>query len=269
VTSAAQQHLCDFFGLRVEPSSEVVEEPNDPFYTQALWSEWGSRGVGTCSNHSERSHGRANRKVAAVHSLVRRISILVGMLQQKAQNFGLKSVNRSAQAFLRDLQAGTATTDAECPVHCGWEAIYSNRFAIPNFPCRHTAWSRAPQIDWARGGEPFTLGAFDSSPHDVVSVQYAGDRAWHLARDRTHVQRCETAADPSEARPGLDENKEPEIFFQRLIRELRVIFPGGYQGSTADLATDYGAFLQDRSRDGPVMRARFQLVTFNNLRKRR
>jgi hypothetical protein len=191
------------------------------------------------------------------------------MLQQKAQNFGLQSVNRSAQDFLRDLQAGIATTDAECPVQCGWEAIYSKRFAIPNFPCRHTAQSRAPQIDWERGGELFTLGAFDSPDERVHSVPYAEDRPWHLARDRNHIQRCETTADPLEARLGQGENEDATAFLRRLIRELRVNFPGGYQGSTKNLALEYGAFLQDLSRDSPVMRAKFQLLMFNKLSKRR
>jgi hypothetical protein len=148
-------------------------------------------------------------------------------------------------------------------------AIYSKRFAIPNFLCRHTAQSRASQIDWERGGELFTLGAFDSSVHDVVSVPYGEDHAWALARDRNHVQRCVPTADPLETRPGLDGNEKADDFIYRLNKELRINFPRGYEDSPADLGLDFGVFLVNRSRDSLVMRAKFQLLMFNKLSKRR
>jgi hypothetical protein len=265
VSSAGARHSCELFGLSLnQDMTHVTMNGIDPFRMQALWSERGSRGVATCTNHSEGSHGRANRKVAGVRSLIRRMTIVIDMLHKKAQHFCADRVNRSPKAVITKLtqsakkQEGVKTSliPNECPERCGWGTISANRFMIPNFPCQHTALHREQEIDWARNGMTFGLGDLEPQ-HDIVARAYAG-REWPLAMPRS-PKGWVTIQEPEEGFPALG---TAEMFIDRLRMELRIAFPRVQLMSKWDLCMEFGRFVQSNSTEDRELQSRFQLDMF-------
>jgi hypothetical protein len=258
-------HFRDFFGIvRSDDLTQPTIDAVDPFRQQGLWSVRGLCGVGTCTNHCEGFQGRANRNVTGTRSLTRRITIVVDMPKQKTRQFSTQRLNRSPKARLSELtpwakkheeRESSSFTD-ECPEQRGWDLIYAHRFMIPNFPCRHTALKRGPTIDWNRTGLQFDLGDVESR-HEIVVDAYTGP-AWPFAKtkgskglmpfheaDDTHVLRS-----------------DPQEFIDRLLRELRIVFPHAGLKSNVELGIEFGRFLQSRSEYDLELRAHFQLQTF-------
>jgi hypothetical protein len=272
ISAKGAQHFCDFFGLSLSEDMNVIMNPIDPFLGQALWSNRGSGGVATCTNHSEGFHGRANRKVAGVRCLVRRIATVVDMLIKKHQQFSLAKVNRSPKALLEKLVKSarleqlngslkTYTRDHGCPEHCGWDIIYSRRFMIPNFPCRHMALDPSLQIEWDRGLNCGLDGDLNDA-HTIVAIPYTG-REWPFALAKPRKGFGRDMEEPDDSLAGSD----VESFIRRLHKELCIAFPHVQIKSKMMLSVEFGRFIQASSPAQDAMndlqlRSLFQLHSF-------
>jgi ankyrin repeat protein len=265
INSNGARLFCEFFGLSLHGDDLTIEVDDiDPFVTQALWSQRGSRGVGTCTNHSEGTHGRANRKVAGVRSLIRRIEIVISMLKKKHDQFSTPAVNRSPKSLLRELvnwakkhqQSDSRSVLDQCPMHCGWDAIYACRFALPGFPCRHTALARQNSVDWERSGTSFGLGQF--RPSRQISCRVYRGRDWPLAKPRGGGHRIPL----SDSDEHVNGDADVVAFLARVKQEVQAMFPRVQVMSRELLCIEFGKFLGKRRADDLEVRARFQLQTF-------
>jgi hypothetical protein len=264
INANGASRFCELFGLSLDKDNQVTEASVDPFRAQALWSARGRDGVATCTNHSEGFHGRANRKVAGVQCLTRRIAIVIDMLTKKHQQLSVAKMNRSAKAMLVTLTESAKREHIEqvsgsegCPYHCGWDRIYQRRFGIPGFPCRHTVLDPNLNIDWNRPEMDLGISG-DDLFHEIVMVPYDGAN-WSLS-SRASRER-ETL--PLEDSDGFPEIGDAEQFIRRLHAELRVAVPHAQVMSPIRLACEFGRFVTTRhSPDDLVLRSRFQLRMF-------
>jgi hypothetical protein len=261
ITSKGARHFCELFGLSLSEENQVTVNDSDPFLTQALWSHRGSLGVATCTNHSEGFHGRANRKVAGVRCLIRRIAIVIDMLNNKHDHFSLSKINRSAKVMLSALSESAKMDQREpidttrCPENCGWDHIYARRFMIPNFPCRHTVSNPSLDIDWDRSESNFRLSEPEST-HEVHVSAYTG-RDWMLTRLKGRK-----VGFPVEEPTGSPPVGDAATFIERLHAELAVAFPHAKGMSKIMISIEFGRFLKSNSPDNLEIRARFQLRLF-------
>jgi hypothetical protein len=242
--------------------TQVTIDAVDPFSRQTLSSERGVHGAATCTNHSEGTHGRANRNVAGVQSLPRRIAMVIDLLYQKARRFSRPGVDRSARATLDALirrakiqQSMSDVTD-QCPRNCGWHEICANRFMIPNFPCPRTALDPGLRIDWDRVGIMLELGEFEAS-HEPIVTEYMG-RKWPLTASKHRKSPMPMAEIETECRPGLD----AEASIRRLCNELALIFLHVQSMSRTRLSIEFGRFIQSNSTEDLELRAQFQVLIF-------
>jgi hypothetical protein len=256
--------FCELFGLSMDKDNRVTEEAVDPFQAPALWSVRGAQGVATCTNHSEGFHGRANRKVAGIQCLVRRIATVIDLLTKKHQQFSVPKMNRSAKAMIVKLTESAKRERIEpvsdrsgCPFNCGWDRVYANRFRIPNFPCRHTVLDPRLDIDWDRHGMNLDISGEDFV-HEVVVIPYDGAN-WPLSSGAWREHKML----PLEDSDGFPEIGDAEQFVRRLHAELRVAFPHAHVMSPMRLACEFGRFVTARrSPDDLGLRSRFQLRMF-------
>jgi hypothetical protein len=264
INANGASHFCELFGLSLDRDNHVSEESVDPFITQALWSERGDRGVATCTNHSEGFHGRANRKVAGLRCLTRRIATVIDMLTKKHQQFSVAKLNRSANTKFLALTKSVKRARVEsvspsegCPYHCGWDRIYANRFKIQHFPCRHTVLNPALNLDWDRHGIDLELGRQDSV-HEIVVIPYTGSN-WPLSsvRDR------ERGRLPIQESEGLSVIGDADKFIRRLHAEFSVVFPHTPLPTRIELGIELGRFdAQHNFPETEELHSRFQLQLF-------
>jgi hypothetical protein len=261
ITPEGAQQFCRFFGLEIDRNGHCIELRDDPFVPQALWSSRGDRGVATCSNHCEGSHGRLNRKTSGKLSLLRRLAIVIDFINAKAEKFTPDAVNRSARQTLYGLQIwANDHPDKACrsPCPCGWDRIDAHRYQLANFPCRHTAANC--EIDWSRVDLPVVLER--EGPATVRSMLYTG-AAWHLTKSRA------TAAVLPIAEPDAVFSTSPErlAFIERFSSEMRLAFPH-LRFAHEDLHFRYGRFLC-ADEDTNEQRAKFQLLIFRECTQHR
>jgi hypothetical protein len=254
------------FGLSLDKDNRIIEDSVDPFRAQALWSDRGDRGVATCTNHSEGFHGRANRKVASVRHLNRRIAMLIDMLTKKHQHFSVATMNRSAKAMFATLTESAergglpiVSGSTGCPYHCGWDVIYANRFKIPHFPCRHTVLDPTLELDWGRHTMNLEMGRQDSV-HEVIVISYEGpDWPMPLQIERKH------GLLPIQDSEGSSVIGSADKFIRGLHAEFVVAFPHAQVMPPMQLSFEFGRFVTTRgSPDDLVLRSRFQLLMFRH-----
>ena len=101
-------------------------------------------GVSTCSNHIERLHRTLNQKTSNIKKIHLRFNIVISELFNYYNTFEERSrdqANYSLNKFRKYSQKHCCSVQNICPHNCGWGLIYSYRFGISNFPCKHTALS--------------------------------------------------------------------------------------------------------------------------------
>lgn len=101
--------------------------------------------ISTCSNHIERLHRTMNEITSPNQSIIQRISNVIGELRKYHTNFEDNSCKQSKylyNKFKENAIRKNYDNCSICPYNCGWNEIYSNRFGIANYPCKHTVLSR-------------------------------------------------------------------------------------------------------------------------------
>ena len=98
-------------------------------------------GISTCSNQIERLHRTLNEKTNLNQNILQRLSIVIKELHEYYVNFEANS-RRQAIYLYKKMQKNAEKNNycgfVNCPFNCNWGQIYSNRFGIKNFPCKHT-----------------------------------------------------------------------------------------------------------------------------------
>jgi ankyrin repeat protein len=267
VTDEAQKKFCELFGLAVLEDGKVVEADANRFREQALWGSRKTHGVAACTNHVEGFHGRLNEIVKRRRLLVRRIWLLVLALRKKASRFHL-NVSRSAHATLKKLQEQGAAGDPRPNCECGWSDIYSARFGIPDFPCKHMVHGRTPVVPVVD-----SLLLHWHSPGSVTVEEYVG-REWPFATP--WPKRHAPIPEFENCRTGVANRIDQ--FIQDVKFDLSMMFPATSL-THLQLAADLGSWVQvqtghglsdDASElDDALLRTKFQLKWITQLTRRK
>jgi hypothetical protein len=267
VTKEGIRLFCRFFGLEVR-GGRCYALAADPFVEQALWGRRGMSGVGTCSNHAEGTHGRANERTAGRQSLPRRLISVIELILRKAERASkADEVEKSARNQLRKLVVGGSDeeqldVDGRCPLGCGWDIVYSQRFAIPGFPCRHTARRREAVLQWMRPDLSF-IDVRREGEGVVLTSEYTG-APWRCSEERARAQVKIPGEELEGPAPGSGTLK---AFVNGMIFEMQTAFPR-LSFTKNDLHFRDGRFLADRN-DIPEERARFHFSVFRQCAQRK
>jgi hypothetical protein len=152
VTPSAIEKFISLFGASPSDSSEAA----DPFEPQAMWTRNGC-GASTCSNHVERLHRELNKVLRDCESLPHRFAEVYKFLETRVRKTAWFR-HQQAQRKLKEMASEEGQIALVCLCGCGWSPIYSARFGVEGFPCRHMPCSH-----------PLTrpiLQAFDQIDHE-------------------------------------------------------------------------------------------------------
>ena len=126
------------FDLKI--SNGLIENNYVANHRHGLWNR-SMLGISTCSNHVERLHRTLNEKTNHSQSILTRLSIVFNEIHQYYFNFEENSRRQSIllyKKFLKNANKKNYEENQTCPFDCNWGQIYSDRFGIANFPCKHT-----------------------------------------------------------------------------------------------------------------------------------
>ena len=101
-------------------------------------------------NHIERLHRTMNEKISPNQSINQRILIVINELRKHYDNFSENSCKQAKYLFNKFKENAIKkhySNCLTCPYNCEWSEIYSNRFGIKNFPCKHIVLSKEIEFD--------------------------------------------------------------------------------------------------------------------------
>jgi hypothetical protein len=230
----------------------------------------GVDGVSTCSNHSERINRTCNEATKNIRNITECLSQIISVIRNKL-NTTLESPNRQAKKqlqFLKELaklqnihQAQTCTN-----ANCDWGFLYSRRYGIQNFPCKHTA------VD-SEVIYPVSPTFTSSIANSEINVEEITNNTWEFSQNNIHNNVQMNDRDESNNFDDLlDENKECSQFLNELTKEI--IFLSELPETelyklSLDIAVDFGEFITHKSgnnretslsmRQDPAIRSKFRV----------
>ena len=137
----------NIFNLKIVDN--LIETKYDIDHMNGLWHRQ-KLGISTCSNHIERLHRTMNEKISPNQSINQRILIVINELRKHYDNFSENSCKQAKYLFNKFKENAIKkhySNCLTCPYNCEWSEIYSNRFGIKNFPCKHIVLSKEIEFD--------------------------------------------------------------------------------------------------------------------------
>jgi hypothetical protein len=249
--------LCNLFNFQFanEKFSSLSDNHN---FEQALWNR-AAFGISTCSNHSERINRTCNEKTANLQNLIECLSKIISVLTKKLSKTK-ESPNRQAKEQYDYLKKLAETQNIEqsqvgnCQ-KCQWGFIYSKRYGIQNFPCKHTVL----QVEIRYPEKPVFSSTITGTK--IIEDEIINNHWQFTHRNNQNMEQHIHIDEMNNFGDFIRENAESYEFLIELTKEIlfmKELPATEYNRVLAVTSMEFGIFVNQKSGNDPELRSFIQ-----------